>query len=45
MADVTKLLKSAADGLSSFLDRLCELVYAELRVIAVQKMASERHRM
>lgn len=42
MDDVTKLLQSAANGDSSSLDRLYELVYAELRVVAVQKMASER---
>ena len=42
MDDVTKLLQNAAHGDSSSLDRLYELVYAELRIIAVQKMASER---
>jgi hypothetical protein len=35
MADVTKLLKSAADGHSSSLDRLYELVYAEFRIQAI----------
>jgi RNA polymerase sigma factor (TIGR02999 family) len=42
MSDVTKLLQSAANGHASSLNRLYELVYAELRAIAVQKMASER---
>lgn len=40
--DVTKLLESASNGDALSLNRLYEFVYAELRIIAVQKMASER---
>ena len=42
MDDVTHLLQSASQGNTSSLSRLYELVYAELRSIAMQKMASER---
>lgn len=42
MSDLTKLLGSAARGESVAMDQLYELVYAELRAIAFQKMASER---
>jgi RNA polymerase sigma factor (TIGR02999 family) len=42
MSDLTKLLGDAATGDSRSLNQLYELVYAELRTIAVQKMASER---
>jgi RNA polymerase sigma factor (TIGR02999 family) len=42
MSDVTKLLGNAAGGDAHSLNQLYELVYAELRAIAVQKMASER---
>ena len=40
MGDVTKLLQNAEDP--SVMNQLYELVYAELRKIAAQKMASER---
>lgn len=39
---MTELLVSAANGDALSLNRLYELVYVELRAIAVQKMASER---
>src|SRR5262245_48867576 len=42
MSDVTKLLGKAAGGDTHSLNQLYEQVYAELRAIAVQKMASER---
>ena len=42
MSDVTKLLGNAAGGDTHSLNQLYDQVYAELRVIAVQKMASER---
>jgi len=42
MSDVTKLLGNAAGGDAHSLNQLYDQVYAELRVIAVQKMASER---
>jgi len=42
MSDVTKLLQSAAGGDSISLNQLYDLVYAELRTIAAQKMATER---
>jgi RNA polymerase sigma factor (TIGR02999 family) len=42
MSDVTKLLGNAAGGDTHSLNQLYEQVYAELRVIARQKMASER---
>jgi RNA polymerase sigma factor (TIGR02999 family) len=42
MSNVTKLLGNAADGDTHSLNLLYEQVYAELRAIAVQKMASER---
>jgi RNA polymerase sigma factor (TIGR02999 family) len=42
MSDLTKVLASVAGGDTTALNRLYELVYAELRAIAVQKMASER---
>ena len=42
MSDVTKLLGSASGGDAESLNQLYELVYAELRSIAVNKMASER---
>jgi len=42
MSNVTKLLKHAAGGDASSMNQLYEKVYAELRVIAVQKMAFER---
>src|SRR5277367_3613169 len=41
-SDVTKLLKKATGGDSDSLNQLYERVYAELRAIAVQKMAAER---
>jgi len=40
--DVTKLLANAAGGDGGALNQLYDQVYAELRAIAVQKMASER---
>src|SRR5262245_30139830 len=42
MGHGTKLLQSASKGDALALNRLYELLYAELRGIAVQKMASER---
>jgi len=42
MSEVTRLLQNIAAGDAHSLNRLYELVYAELRAIAVQKMASER---
>jgi RNA polymerase sigma factor (TIGR02999 family) len=42
MNDVTELLGKAANGDAYSLNQLYEQVYAELRAIAVQKMASER---
>src|SRR5262245_40552614 len=42
MSDVSKLLGKAAGGDTHSLNQLYEQVYAELRAIAVQKMASER---
>jgi RNA polymerase sigma factor (TIGR02999 family) len=41
-SDVTKLLQNACGGDTVSLNELYEQVYAELRAIAVQKMASER---
>jgi RNA polymerase sigma factor (TIGR02999 family) len=43
MSDVTELLGSASGGDAESLRQLYELVYAELRSIALSKMASERH--
>ena len=42
MSDLTELLGHAAEGDRHSLSQLYELVYAELRAMAVQKMASER---
>ena len=42
MSDLTELLGHAAGGDRHSLSQLYELVYAELRAMAVQKMASER---
>lgn len=42
MSDVTELLGNAAAGDGQSLNQLYELVYAELRAIAVRKMSSER---
>src|SRR4051812_12190599 len=42
MSEVTQLLGHVANGDTASLSRFYELVYAELRTIAVQKMASER---
>jgi RNA polymerase sigma factor (TIGR02999 family) len=42
MSDVTNLLENAARGDSVAMNHLYDLVYVELRAIAVQKMASER---
>jgi RNA polymerase sigma factor (TIGR02999 family) len=42
MSDVTKLLGNAAGGDTLSLNQLYDQVYAELRAIAVRKMASER---
>lgn len=42
MTDVTRLLQGAAQGDPASANRLYELVYAELKTIAAQKMASER---
>lgn len=42
MNHVTKLLGNAAQGDAQSLNRLYDLVYGELRAIAVQKLASER---
>src|SRR5262245_20453338 len=42
MNDVTQLLANVAAGDTVALNQLYDLVYAELRTIAVQKMAAER---
>jgi RNA polymerase sigma factor (TIGR02999 family) len=42
MTDVTRLLQGAAQGDPASANQLFDLVYAELRNIAVQKMATER---
>ena len=42
MSDLTQLLGHAAGGDRHSLNQLYELVYAELRAMAAQKMASER---
>jgi RNA polymerase sigma factor (TIGR02999 family) len=42
MSDVTRLLSNLAAGDADSMNRLYEQVYAELRAIALQKMASER---
>ena len=42
MTDVTRLLQGAAQGDPASANQLFDLVYAELRTIAVQKMATER---
>ena len=42
MSDVTRLLQGVAQGDPGSANQLFELVYAELRAIAMQKMASER---
>lgn len=42
MNEVTQLLQGAANGDTLAMNQLYELVYAELRAIAAQKMASER---
>lgn len=42
MSDLTKLLANAAGGDDAPLNELYDKVYAELRAIAVQKMAAER---
>lgn len=42
MSEVTQLLEDVAKGDAGSLNQLYELVYAELRAMAVQKMASER---
>ncbi len=42
MNDVTKLLENAAGGETVALNQLYAQVYAELRAMAVQKMAAER---
>ena len=42
MSDLTELLGHAAGGDRHSLNQLYELVYAELRAMAAQKMASER---
>ena len=42
MSEVTKLLGNAATGDTHSLNQLYDQVYAELRMIAVRKMASER---
>jgi RNA polymerase sigma factor (TIGR02999 family) len=42
MSDVTKFLASAAGGNAVALNRFYDAVYAELRALAVQKMATER---
>jgi len=43
MHDVTRLLSDAAAGDANALNKLYEEVYAELRAIAANKMASERN--
>src|SRR5689334_580048 len=42
MTDVTRLMNGAAGGDALSLSQLYDLVYAELRAIAAQKMAAER---
>ena len=42
MSDVTKLIGNVADGDARSLNQLYEAMYAELRAMAAQKMASER---
>jgi RNA polymerase sigma factor (TIGR02999 family) len=42
VSDVTKLLENAAGGDTNSLNQFYDLVYAELRAIAVRKMAAER---
>ena len=42
MSDVTKLIENAARGDTNSMNQLYDQVYAELRAIAGQKMASER---
>jgi RNA polymerase sigma factor (TIGR02999 family) len=42
MSDLTRLLGNASAGDTQSLNQLYDQVYAELRAIAVQKMASER---
>ena len=42
MSELTKLLENAANGDAHSLNQLYDQVYAELRAIAGQKMASER---
>jgi RNA polymerase sigma factor (TIGR02999 family) len=42
MSEVTQLLDDVAKGDAASLNQLYELVYAELRAMALQKMASER---
>ena len=42
MKDLTRLLGNAADGDAHSLSQLYDQVYAELRAIAVHKMAAER---
>ena len=42
MTDVTQLLDDASGGDARALDQLYEMVYGELRAIAIRKMASER---
>ncbi len=42
MSELTKLLEGAVAGDTISLNHLYEMVYAELRAMAVQKMASER---
>ena len=42
MSDVTQLLGNVAKGDAHSVNQLYDLVYAELKTIAVQKMASER---
>ena len=43
MSHVTQLLGDAASGDANALNKLYEQVYAELRAIAANKMASERN--
>ena len=42
MSELTRLLNNAAGGDTVSMNQLYDLVYAELRSIAVQKMAAER---
>jgi RNA polymerase sigma factor (TIGR02999 family) len=42
MSELTRLLNNAAGGDTDSLNRLYDLVFAELRAIAARKMASER---